>query len=196
MKNKLSAIVLSIAIVSSILLFVIKTSGSSDGYSSADDPLITLSYVSEVIVPQLEQKITQKILASLPASSPDPNGGIEGSSADQTLVFDAQGNAIGSVSLSMLKYKVLVLKNGQKLMAAGTNTDSLEFILRAGSASVLSPFADQGIGDITAGKELQNEEPLTKNNYCVVPRGNDGRGILVTSDELYILVRGEYEILE
>ena len=78
--------------------------------------------------------------------------------------------------LDKLKYSVVFLSKGQKLMATGKETSSLEVILRAGSVVTISPFDDQGIADLTSSKELYNNDPLVKNNYCIIPRGSDGRG--------------------
>jgi hypothetical protein len=36
---------------------------------------------------------------------------------------------------------------------------------------------------------------LFKNHSCIIPRGSDGRGVEAISGEVYILVRGEYEIV-
>ncbi|MBE6551831.1 MAG: hypothetical protein E7665_06830 [Ruminococcaceae bacterium] len=89
-------------------------------------------------------------------------------------------------------YEVVHLTKGQKLMAKS----AVEIIHRAGLCHAISPFSDQGLADMTASVELYNGDALTKNNYCLIPRGNDGRGIEVDSDEVYIMIRGEYTIEE
>ena len=53
-----------------------------------------------------------------------------------------------------------------------------------------------GIADITSGTDVTDGSAIEKNHMIVIPTGGDGRGILVTSEEAYILVRGEYYIVE
>ena len=71
------------------------------------------------------------------------------------------------------------------------------------TAEVVSPFSYengseyvQGVADITAGVDLTDGTNIEKNHMLVVPSGGDGRGILVTSEDAYILVRGEYYIVD
>jgi len=123
---------------------------------SAEDPLITLSYLNSVL--------TGAGISS--GTSGDSSSGI---------------------------YIVLELRRGQRLRA---KTNSLEIILRpGGAASVISQHADVGIGlaDLTSGRELQSGDILPVNHAVLIPRA-DGRGISVTSDIAYVMVRGDYEI--
>lgn len=133
---------LSVALISPAQVDASQTAAAG----SADDPLITLSYLNSV----------------LPKS----------------------GSAVSD------SYKVLELKKGQKLRA---KTDSLELILRSGYATVVSPVSNQGIADLTWGEDLLNSEMLPTNHSILIPRA-DGRGINITSDKAFVMVRGAYEI--
>ncbi len=173
-KRKILFLLTSLALT--VLVSSVVFSTSAD-YSATNDPLITLSYLNETIIPQIEKQVTENVLATLKS---------EDGAAEEP--------EEPSVDLSGLKYTVVHLTKGQKLFAKGENTESLEVILRAGTAVSISPFHDQGIADLTASCQLYDGQSLVTNNYCIIPRGQDGRGILITSDEAYILVRGVWEI--
>ena len=86
-------------------------------------------------------------------------------------------------------YTVIYLTKGQKLLSES----SLELVLRSGTAETVSPYAHQGLSDMTAGAELYNGDSVPKNHQIMVPRG-DGRGIIITSAEAYVMVRGPYTV--
>ena len=88
-------------------------------------------------------------------------------------------------------YAVIELSKGQVVYADSV----VEFIVRPGSKAVcVSPFDDQGVADITLGKEVMNNGEIALNSYCIIPRGEDGRGIKIVSDKAYIMIRGDYRI--
>ena len=66
-------------------------------------------------------------------------------------------------------------------------------MLRAGTAVAVSPHAAQGLSDYTDGAELLDGQPLTVNHMILIPR-DDGRGIRITSDTAYIIIRGRYTL--
>jgi arginyl-tRNA synthetase len=90
-------------------------------------------------------------------------------------------------------YELIVLTKNQKIHA---KSGTLEIILRPGSeARIMSQHEDIGVADITSGKELLHNAIAPINNALLVPRA-DGRGLYITSEIAYILVRGEYEVYE
>lgn len=188
--KKILILAVSILTVGTIALMTFFTSAE---YSSSNDPLVTLSYINETLIPQIEQKVTEKVIATLKAEGLDPKETPEEPSTEEPPT-ETPTETIPSADLTSLKYTVVHLTKGQKLFANGENTESLELILRAGEATSISPFEDQGIADLTASTQLYNGEPLVKNNYCIIPRGQDGRGIEIISEEAYLLVRGVYEV--
>ncbi|MBP3580263.1 MAG: hypothetical protein J6K12_03325 [Clostridia bacterium] len=100
----------------------------------------------------------------------------------------------GSSNTSVEKsgnYAVIELNKGQNVYAES----ALEIIVRPGSnVACVSDFDDQGIADITLGKEIMNGEQIAINSYCIIPRGDDGRGFTVVSDKAYVMIRGDYRI--
>lgn len=88
-------------------------------------------------------------------------------------------------------YEVVELSAGQTL-TSGTGT--VELILRPGSAAIaISEHEQNGLSDITSALEVLNGEEVGVNHALIIPR-NDGRGIKITSDKAYVLVRGDYKI--
>lgn len=141
---------------------------------TSNDPLVTMSYIEEVLAPRIKNELTTYIQNN----------------------FQGQGGSVtsddGTVIPVNTGYTVIHMKKGQVLYAL----ESTEIILRSGKAIALSPFMDQGICDMTSGSELYNKDELPRYHYCLIPRGDDGRGIVAISDEIYIMVRGEFEIRE
>lgn len=151
-----------------------------------DDPLVTLSYINETVIPKIKEEVKTSILAILD----------EREAEKEEIIPEPETPAVSPEDLDSLKFTVVLLEDGKKLMASGAETSSTEIILRAGKVSAVSPFHDQGVADLTSSTELYNNDPLVKNNYCIIPRGSDGRGIVAVDGNAYILVRGEYEIVQ
>ena len=88
-------------------------------------------------------------------------------------------------------YAVVELSKGQKLTSS---EGAVELILRPGSsAKVISDIPDNGLSDISDAKEVTNGGEVGINHSLIIPR-NDGRGIEITSDKAFVLVRGNYII--
>ena len=163
---------------------------AADGkYDSANDPIAAKSYVDSEI-DTLEAKI-----AALEAKL----NGASGSSGELTALrteletIKSDLNAI-KTSNNGLAYTKITLKKGDKLYAKDT---ALEIIVRSGTGSVISPFVEEfqqeGLSDITTGKELYNGMVVPFNDLLLIPVGGDGRGLEIKSPAV-LLVRGSYEV--
>ena len=162
LKTKMAAVLLTVAValggvIAGIILIPTVQADNNVSASNTDDPLVSLSYVNEVLVPQIKADILSSVTNGDTASS-------------------------GSF------FSVVRLTYGQKLLSCG----SVEIVLRSGKCSALCPGVN-GIGDLTSGAELSNGQLLTANNLCLIPR-NDGRGIICSTGEAYVMVRGQYTI--
>ena len=118
---------------------------------SADDPLVTKSYLESVVA-------------------------------------DLKKSGTGSSSGSYI-----VLENLAKgtLVVGGNST---EMILRTGTAVAYIPAsASGGLSDLTAGANVNNNKSISLNHLMLFPR-DDGRGIKITKDGAYIMVKGDYTI--
>ncbi len=83
---------------------------------------------------------------------------------------------------------VVELQNGQILEGeAGT-----EIIKRSGEAVAIASSLG-GLSDVTSGLDIADGGNVPSNHLLIVPRG-DGRGIFVTKDKTFVMVRGEYNI--
>ncbi|HMM69318.1 hypothetical protein [Gudongella oleilytica] len=83
---------------------------------------------------------------------------------------------------------VVELFNGQMLIGdAGS-----EIILRSGSATAITSPSG-GLSDVTAGTDIAEGKPIPANHLLIIPR-SDGRGIFVTKNSTFVMVRGGYTI--
>jgi hypothetical protein len=202
-KNKLKISVIS-ALTVAILLCV--SVFAANGYDSTADPLITLSYLNDVFMPQIYEQMESLVSGGNVGSG---GGNITNSALtaieDELLNLQARlaaleasgsgGNTATSGS-SDTTFKAIEVKKGQTVLAVGS---SCELVLRAGSARIVSPFTGenaQGLADFTGGKDLQDGTDVPSNHLLLIPRGDDGRGIIITSSSAWIMVRGEYKIVD
>ncbi len=168
--------------------------GAEASFDSANDPLISLSYIEKVLTPKYEAKIEEltkkyeaanEIISMMQSSLTDAEQKI--SELEKQL---SEGGVSGGAATSS-GYEVVYMKKGAKLLAK----TPCEIILRTGSAIVVS-ITVNGLNDITNGDELLNATAVPLYHCLLVPRGGDGRGIEIRSEDAYVMVRGEYEIVE
>lgn len=181
MKKTLLIAVLALILTLSVGVFSVFAEESTAG----SDLPVSESYVLRVIS-ALEERIYEKIdtmveglntridaLAAAPAPA-------ETEAAAAETVTPAQPQPITD-------YEVVYLTRGQTIVG------SSEFILRSGSAVSTCPGIN-GITDITDGIDLTDGMEIPWNHLLLVPR-DDGRGITVTSNEAYVMARGQYTVL-
>lgn len=178
-KNKVKLIVASLVVAISLASYAVAALASSAAGTagSADNPLVTLDYITNTLKPQIEADILAKVSG---AGNNNSNNTPPVSTPPTTVAASANAS-----------YIVLELTRGQKVYA---KSDSLELITRPGTvAAAISPHETQGLADLTSGEEILNKAVLPINHSLLIPRA-DGRGIEITSAIAYIMVRGEYEI--
>lgn len=218
---KKALILFTVAVVlSAICYFTVL----ADGYDSTTDPVITLSYINNNLLPQIDERINE--LKRLIENGGGASNGTSGSASsadvteltnrvsslenrmnylatnDSLLQLAARVQALenktgtgtsGAAASGSMQYTAIFVEYGKTLLAP---KDSIELILRTGTAVIVSPFADQGISDVTVGVDLKNGDHVSYNHAMIIPRGGDGRGIKITSTYgAYVMVRGEYEIV-
>jgi len=142
-----------------------------------------INEISSKVLLSLKTDITSQITDSINAVKSDLEASIK-----ETVMKDLEKQGIFEPCTNG-SWIILELSKGQIVRAKGT----LEVIHRAGECFTLSHFPSQGIADLTASKELLNGDFLTLNNYFLIPRG-DGRGIEISSDIAFLMVRGEFTI--
>lgn len=86
------------------------------------------------------------------------------------------------------KINIVTLKTGERLIA----DEGTEIILRGGTAVAIdSPSG--GLANVTAGKDIQNNQAISPNHLHIVPK-SDGRGVRATNDYVVLMIRGSYRI--
>ncbi len=168
-------------------------------YSSADDPLISLSYVNEVLLPQVKELIMRYaggedigdvVVTTEPEDTEPEDTTPEVTEPEPDIEPDFPEGTISTGA----RFAVVQMQAGQTLYAS---VNSCEVIVRSGAAGVVSPFTvrfeEQGLSDTTDGRELYNEEVVPNNHMILIPR-DDGRGIVVGEGGAWLMVRGDYRI--
>ncbi len=185
MKKKFQIIcfVLALSVVAAVTVF------AAGGYDSANDPLVSLSYITDVFKPQIDTQIN-----ALKTEINTLKNEINALKGNPTT---PPTNSAPTVPADEYGYEVIFLEEGDRLFADA----ALDVVLRSGSAKVISPFNEegskQGINDYTTGDELLHGDAVSLNHFLLIPRGNDGRGIEITSSYgSYVIVRGDYEIVK
>jgi len=149
-------------------LLNLQAEGAGATPGSADDPVVTKSYVDQAIQQALN------------------GGGGSGNSGSSSDSSSGTGSSNGSSEA----IEIVEVKPGKILYAyAGT-----EFIVRSGKAVVYSADAN-GVADLTDGKDIGNGGTVVNNHLLSFPR--EGRGIQVQSGDthnLIVMVRGGYEM--
>ncbi len=172
--NKRKIFLLSSALLLSLLVTVVAVSA----YDGTSDPIISLSYLRQYKVQEIDPQMAalQSEIQALQATVKQLSE--VQSAPPQTPVVNTGG------------YNVVQLTFGQTVKAG----ESCEIILRAGTASViLDALSSGGISDLTEGVDLIDGQEVTLNHHLLVPR-DDGRGIRITSDIAYIMIKGAYSV--
>ena len=193
MQNKKPFTTSTVLFFTASVIAALAVTAFAASYDSSEDPLISLSYLTETFRPSIEKDYKERIAAleekieQLSAGGSTMETTTAGGSTMETTTATAETNTASESA--MPGYTVVELKYGDCLFASG----ACDIMLRAGSAFCIAPDPTQGISDYTAGVELLNKDSLTKNHMCLIPRG-DGRGIMATAQSVYVMVRGEYTI--
>lgn len=153
-------------IISSVLIISMCVAVNAE-YGSVDDPLISLSYVTETLLPAIYNKVDEKI-------------------AEKIKDIPSGGNSAGTTDLS---YVPLQMNKGQKIEAV---SGSIEVLLRRGTFQAVDPLGDHLI-NMTDGSEAGNAETLKLQNLYVIARP-DGRAVEAMADYCWVMVRGDYKI--
>ncbi len=193
---------LRLSLVLAMTVAMVLTTVVSAAYDTTNDPIVVYSglvkWAEEVFRPSVNETINN---STVPLQTALNEAQTKLAAAEQTVATLEQKVAELSAKLDAApsggdasgSYSVIFLTGGTQLLA----TSVCSIILRAGTAEAISPFDGQGLTDITSGLELVQGSALTVNHQTIVPRGNDGRGIRITSDSgAYILVQGGYTLVE
>lgn len=198
------------AITSILLLAALITVGFiaiAAEYGTSDDPLVSLSYINNVLAPQISEKVdeiiaekTGSLESELDSKINSISGEVEDKIAEYTskssdeIVTDAFVQSVadkvaektGTSGGTSSTFALVTLNSGQTLTAKV----GCEVLLRLGTATCVSS-GTPGLIDMTTGGDLAGGKALEKNHLylCTV----DGRGVKATSN-ITVLVRGPYTV--
>jgi len=167
---------LATALVLVVLLGLITVTAVQGG---SDDPLVSLSYLTNIFKPQVMTELEQKLTAAEQAALAEIEAKLQNAGGGTT------GNA-GGVSASSAAYVVVDVKQGQTM----TMDIGCEVMLRIGGGTVKAN-SSVGLINMTDGNTLENGQALVTNHLYLVTL--DGRGFTASSDAK-LLVRGGYTV--
>ncbi|MPM73082.1 hypothetical protein SDC9_120058 [bioreactor metagenome] len=150
---------------------------------SQSDPLVTLSYLTDVVTPSVLSKVDEQVAKERQTYLTALDGRITAYTAQMEQLL---GGLSGSAGQNSAVFSVVELTAGQTL----TGSVGCELMLRVGSAKCVSP-ASPGLVDATDGSVLENGKALTKNHLYMFTM--EGRAISA-SDSIKLLVRGTYTV--
>ena len=182
-----------------ILIAVFTVGALAADPGSSDDPLISLSYFEDKIESlketlledlsnafnlkfnDLSDDFTNKFDEAVETFSDELRDSKK--ELDDTLE-EIRENGVSAPT----EFKVITLGEGEIILCeAGT-----EIIVRSGKSVVVTDKnSSGGISDITAGKDLANNEAIVNNHLLIVPKA-DGRGIKANITGA-IMIKGNYE---
>ncbi|MCL2404262.1 MAG: hypothetical protein FWC92_01815 [Defluviitaleaceae bacterium] len=155
------------AIIAALAVLLILSHLQATAYAqpgTANDPLVTQRYVDERIA------VLQAQITSL-----------------QNQLGNIEPGTTTSVEAGVVPFTPVFVPRGSTLIAEA----GAEFILRSGSANVVA--GPNGLVDVTAGQDIANGQPISRNHLILVP-ATDGRGLQIISDA-WLMIKGGYSIV-
>jgi hypothetical protein len=143
-------------------------------------------YAIGIVIDLLEDRVSRLQIATPPGTQQD----IPTITDDflNFLIQDITRSVLAQLSAPSFVYVPVGATAGQVIIGA----EGTEIILRSGEAIIFSEVAD-GLVNVTTGTEVFHNDIVAHNNLLIVPRG-DNRGVFITSDSAWFIIRGEYWI--
>ena len=177
---------ITIALVAALAMVAAVTVYAVANYGSREDPLVTSSYLQDVVQPRMEDAYRSTLNGVLHARLHDIlqprmedayRSTLNGAIGEMEAQFADQVAAAGGT------YVLVTLDNGQTLPGrAGT-----EVLMRSGAAAVTQSAAV----DLTSGSTAAAGAKLTENHLYLLQA--DGAGVRASADTT-VMVRGSYSI--
>ncbi len=214
LKKKWQKVIVALVIVALVVTGMVAIAAE---YGSREDPLVSLSYITDVLTPETMAKVERTAadkaaqvasgldgkLSSYTASTESKIAGLDSKYASTAVsnsafvsavaqsVIDKMGTHTSPVSgaaISGDEWKVVKIASGKTVMLSlGSET-----VLRIGSGKCYCTGSGVGLVNLSNGSTLSNGGVVAANNlYLVTIEG--GRGITATSD-MTVLIKGGYSI--
>ncbi len=168
-KKKYTYLVIAVAAIALVFISTVFANPPSPG--AEQDPLVSKSYVDNLVADAI------KI-----ASGTNATGG---SSIDMDRIISEVKSELSKTSVEA--YVPVNATKGQTIIGH----EGTEIILRSGKATALCPESN-GVVNVSSGSDLLNGAEVKANNLLIVPR-YDGRGVYVTSNDAWFLIKGGYD---
>ncbi len=96
------------------------------------------------------------------------------------------------VQVAAQQFEVFQFEPGSQIVFGA----STEFIIRRGTATLIDPDLNN-MPDLTSGIDIEKDQVIPLNHHMLCPR-RDGRGLTVAtdSDPFWIMIKGEYIVIE
>lgn len=147
---------------------------------SQTDPLVTMSYLTDVNTPAILKQVDAKLDSREQALVDKLDGVADTYAQEVESLVGSSGGASSSV------FSVVTVKAGQQLLGS----TGCELLLRSGSATCVAASAP-GLVDSTEGATLASGGAVQPNHLYLITA--DGRGLKATADAT-VMVRGSYTI--
>ena len=171
-------------------------------YDSSKDPVVSLSYLTEVFKPSvksdLKSELSGDVKNQVASAKNDLSGEIsqmKNSISDElySKLSDDYAATIAALqrqvdALSNVYAEVAMQKNARLTADAAS-----EIVVLSGSVTVRCSHPDSGIIDCTDGVILYDGQSVPANHKLLVPQNGDGRGV-TASTAATLLVRGGYTL--
>ncbi len=171
-------------------------------YDSSKDPVVSLSYLTEVFKPSvksdLKSELSGDVKNQVASAKNDLSGEIsqmKNSISDElySKLSDDYAATIAALqrqvdALSNVYAEVAMQKNARLTADAAS-----EIVVLSGSVTVRCSDPDSGIIDCTDGVILYDGQSVPANHKLLVPQNGDGRGV-TASTAATLLVRGGYTL--
>lgn len=175
--NRIAAAFGAIILASVTLVGAFSASATGGDQS---DPLITLSYLTQVIKPELLNKVDKQVAANEKALMDKVNSAIDGYSKEME-------DALGGTSGDGAVYTAVKLSKDE-LLCPGAG---VEIMLRTGTATAVSGLVPIVL-DATSGATVGIGGALVPNHLYVVPLEGS---VIAAKTDCTLLVRGSYVIV-
>ncbi len=205
----------------SLAAFSVMTAAEGQTWDPESDPLVSLSYLNEVVLPENDRKLGEltkkldeltKTVDALSKTVEQKSAAVEALDRENA-ALKKQADELSSSVAALSREKNELHGELRTLAAAFASSGSgwevvfldkgallaadspLELILRSGTAEAVSDSIN-GLNDVTDGYELMNGDALPLFHSVLIPRGGDGRGVCITSEGgAYVMLRGDYRIV-
>ena len=170
-----------VAVTSVLALSTLLVGSSLAATGDENDPLITLSYLDQVVIPQ--------VIAQVEEGAARRQTELEKSFTDQVAQYKKEMEAsIGGQGTKSAAFELVTLVKGQTMaLEVGC-----EVMLRVGSVQVNSK-TNPALIDIATGGDVKNGTSLTKNHLYMTTIPD--RTLTPTTETVKLLVRGGYSMV-